>query len=281
MDVIRIIRRLTGQKKVGHGGTLDPDATGVLPICIGRASRFIERFVQGRKVYEATAVFGTSTDTYDASGRVTAESDPGLITREAIEAALPQFIGEISQVPPMYSAIKVKGVRLYKLAREGKEIERPARDVVVYGIDLESWESPVLKLRIECGSGFYARSVIHDLGHELNNTAHLSILVRSRVGRFTLDDAVTLEELEEAADRGDWEQLLYPIDAALMDLPAMVVDPLQEEAIGYGKPVPLSGSELQKGDEVRAYSRDGELIALMSYDAVLGQLQPVRVLAAR
>ncbi len=281
MDVIRIIRRLTGQKKVGHGGTLDPDATGVLPICIGRASRFIDRFVQGRKVYEASAVFGSATDTYDASGRVTAESDPDLITIEAIVAALPQFIGKISQVPPMYSAIKVNGVRLYKLARQGKEVERAARNVMVYNIDLDSWRSPVLKLKIECGSGFYARSVVHDLGHALDNTAHLSILVRSQVGRFTLKDAISLDELEEATGRGNWEELLHPIDTALLDLPAVVVDPLQQEAIGHGKSVPLQEHDLQKGDEVRVYNRERTLIALMSYDPVSGQLNPIRVLSGQ
>jgi len=279
MDVIRIVRRLTGQRKVGHGGTLDPDATGVLPICIGRATRFIDRFVQGRKVYEATATFGSSTDTYDASGRVTAESDASTITRESIEAALTGFMGEISQIPPMYSAIKVKGVRLYKLAREGKEIEREPRDVVVYGLDITSWESPTLGLRIECGSGFYARSVIHDLGQALDNTAHLAKLIRSQVGRFTLDEAVTLEELEQATEVGDWEQMLHPIDAALLDLPAVVVDPLQEEAIGFGKSIQIGvGTITSAESRVRAYNRNGELIALMSYDPVLGQLNPVRVL---
>ena len=279
MDVIRIVRRLTGQKKVGHGGTLDPDATGVLPICIGRATRFIDRFVQGRKVYEATARFGSATDTYDASGRVTAESDASLVTRETIEAALPAFVGEITQVPPMYSAVMVKGVRLYKLARAGKEVEREARDVVVYGIDINSWESPVLGLRIECGSGFYARSVIHDLGLSLDNTAHLTKLVRSRVGRFDLDDAVTLGELERLTDAGNWESHLYPIDTALTDLPAVIVDPIQEEAIGFGKPVSLGASAIEGVEtEVRAYNREGELIAVMSYDPVLGQLNPVRVL---
>ncbi|MBT3941644.1 MAG: tRNA pseudouridine(55) synthase TruB [Chloroflexi bacterium] len=281
MDVIRIIRRLTGQKRVGHGGTLDPDATGVLPICIGRASRFIERFVQGRKVYEATATFGSSTDTYDASGRVTAESDASGITLEAIETALPQFIGEIQQVPPMYSAIKVNGERLYKLAREGKEIEREARDVVVHGIKLISWNSPTLKLRIECGGGFYVRSLIHDMGLTLDNAAHMVSLVRSQVGRFTLDSAVTLEQLEEATEAGGWEQLLYPIDTALMDVPAVVVDPAQEEAIGYGKPVQINTDVENVHQEVRAYNREGELIALMSFDPVLSRLTPIRVLAAR
>lgn len=280
MDVIRIVRRLTGQRKVGHGGTLDPDATGVLPICIGRATRFIDRFVQGRKVYEATATFGTSTDTYDASGRVTAESDPSTITREAIEAALPGFMGEISQIPPMYSAIKVKGVRLYKLAREGREIEREPREVVVYGLDITSWKSPTLGLRIECGSGFYARSVVHDLGQALGNTAHLGKLIRSQVGRFALDEAVTLEGLEESTKAGDWEQMLHPIDSALLDLPAVVVDPIQEEAIGFGKSIqPEIGASTSDASQVRAYNRDGELIALMKHDPILGQLNPVRVLA--
>jgi tRNA pseudouridine55 synthase len=279
MDVIRIVRRLTGQRKVGHGGTLDPDATGVLPICIGRATRFIDRFVQGRKVYEATAMFGASTDTYDASGRITAESDASTITREAIEAALPGFMGEISQIPPMYSAIKVKGVRLYKLAREGKEIEREPRDVVVYRLDITSWESPTLGLRIECGSGFYARSVIHDLGQALGNTAHLGKLIRSQVGRFALDEAVALEKLEEATEAGDWEQMLHPIDAALLDLPAVVVDPMQEEAIGFGKSIQSDiGSSTSEASQVRAYNRGGELIALMKHDPRGGQLNPVRVL---
>jgi tRNA pseudouridine55 synthase len=281
MDVIRIIRRLTGQKKVGHGGTLDPDATGVLPICIGRATRFIDRFVKGRKMYQARATFGTSTDTYDASGRVTVETDPAVITREAIEDALPGFTGEIDQIPPMYSAVKVKGVRLYKLARAGKEIEREPRRVVVYAIGITSWDSPTLGLRIECGSGFYARSVIHDLGIALNNTAHMSALIRSQVGRFTLNDAVTLEELEEVTQNGDWEQLLYPIDAALMDLPAVVIDPIQEEAVGFGKSVMIGPGVIERAEpEVRTYNREGELIALMSYDAVLGQLNPIRVLIA-
>ncbi len=282
MDVIRIIRRLTGQRKVGHGGTLDPDATGVLPICIGRATRFIDRFVQGRKVYRATAVFGSSTDTYDASGRVTAESDPTEITRSAIESALPGFIGEISQVPPMYSAVKVKGVRLYKLARAGEEIEREPRDVVVYALDITSWEPPALGLRIECGSGFYARSIIHDLGHALDNTAHMTALVRSQVDRFTLDDSVTLEELERETEDGDWERLVYPIDAALMDLPAVVLDPIQEEAVGYGEPVQLVEGAIESTEsEIRAYNRAGEMIALMGYHPALCRLTPIRVLIAR
>lgn len=291
MDVIRVIRRVTGQRKVGHGGTLDPDATGVLPICIGRATRFIDRFVRGRKVYEATARFGTATDTYDASGRVTAESDASAITREAIEALLPRFMGEISQVPPMYSAVKIDGVRLYKLARAGKEVDREARDVVVYSLETTSWEitsrePPTLGLRIECGSGFYARSLVHDLGLALDNTAHLAGLVRSKVGPFTLNDAVTLDEIEQAKNAGEWERLLYPIDAALMELPAVVIDPLQEEAVSHGQPVDLAiggdGSKrtLAETAEVRAYNRGGDLIALMSYDAVLGNLNPVRVLTA-
>ena len=279
MDVIRIVRRLTGQRKVGHGGTLDPDATGVLPICIGRATRFIGRFVQGRKVYEATATFGTSTDTYDASGRVTAKSDASTITREVIEAALPGFMGEISQIPPMYSAIKVKGVRLYKLAREGKEIEREPREVMVYGLDITSWDSPTLELRIECGSGFYARSVVHDLGQALGNTAHLGKLIRSQVGRFALGEAVTLEGLEESTKAGDWEHMLHPIDTALLDLPAVVVDPFQEEAIGFGKSIqPGSRASANDASQVRAYNRKGELIALMEHDPILDQLNPVRVL---
>jgi tRNA pseudouridine55 synthase len=230
-------------------------------------------------VYQATATFGTSTDTYDVSGRVTAESDASAITRETIEAALPGFMGEISQIPPMYSAIKVRGVRLYKLAREGKEIEREPRDVVVYGLDITSWESPTLGLRIECGSGFYARSVIHDLGQALDNTAHMATLIRSQVGRFTLDEAVTLEKLEHATEVGDWEQMLHPIDTALLDLPAVIVDPLQEETIGFGKSIqPGVGAISSAESQVRAYNRDGELIALMNYDPILGLLSPVRVL---
>ncbi|MEE8363574.1 MAG: tRNA pseudouridine(55) synthase TruB [Dehalococcoidia bacterium] len=281
MDVIRRVRRMTGQKKIGHGGTLDPDATGVLPLCIGRATRFISGFVEGRKVYRMVGVFGIATDTYDASGRVTAECDASSVTREAVEAALDGFRGGIDQKPPMFSAVKKGGVRLYELARAGEEVEREPRRVEIHSLEMEEWNCGRVVLRAESGRGFYARSLMHDLGLAVGNAAHLAGLVRERVGRFEIAESITLPELEAAAEAGTWQELLHPIDWALEGLPAVVLDPLQEEAVRQGQPVPTGRLAVDGGaiTQVRAYARDGSLVALMTYDSVLGALQPSRVIA--
>ncbi len=283
-DVLRRIKRITGQQKVGHAGTLDPDATGVLPVAIGKATKFIDQVMQGRKQYSMTVRLGSATDTYDASGEVTASSDASSITEADVMEKLPLFTGELKQVPPMYSAIKRNGTPLYKLARQGVEVEREPRAVSVYELTMPGWSHPEFDLEIECGSGFYARSLAHDLGEALGTHAHLLSLVRTRVGDFLIDDAATLEELQEAADQDEWEEQVRPIDAVLRHLPPISLNPLTEDEFRHGQPVramprDVDASRVTPGALVRVYDSEGVLIATATYDASGPWWKPDRVIA--
>ena len=197
MDVVRRVKRASGQRRVGHSGTLDPIATGVIPVCLGQATRLMEDVVGGAKSYLASIELGASTDTYDALGEVTERRDPSGVSLADIEGALPEFTGDILQVPPMYSALKRDGKRLYDLARAGVEVEREPRPVTVHGIALEGWEPPVVTLEVDCGKGFYMRSLAHDLGQALGCGGHMKTLARLRSGAFSVEDALPLEEAEE------------------------------------------------------------------------------------
>ena len=207
-DVVARVRRLTRQKRVGHAGTLDPAASGVLPICLGQATRVAEYLSESGKAYRAVVVFGAVTDTYDAEGEVL-RSAPVDLTREQIAAALPEFLGPQMQLPPLYSAIKVAGQPMYKLARAGIEAERHARPIVISRLDLLDWQSPVLTLEVECSKGTYIRSLAYDLGERLGCGAHLGGLVRLRSGPFSLDESLTLEALAQALEDGSWVD--YPL----------------------------------------------------------------------
>ena len=214
-DVVAAVRRRfraqTGSKKVGHTGTLDPLADGVLIICLGSATRLSEYMMQGRKIYQARITFGSTTSTYDAAGDVLTRSNTSQISRSVIEATLPQFIGDILQVPPMFSAIKLDGKKLYELARQGKTVARPARKVRIHAIDLMSWRNPVLELMIHCGAGTYIRSLAHDLGAALNTGAYLSGLTRVASGAFTTADSI---ELDVVLEHDEWTQhIICPFDA--------------------------------------------------------------------
>ena len=285
--VVRAVKRITGCRKVGHGGTLDPRATGVLLICLGQATRFADAALLGSKVYTMTVRLGVATDTYDADGTPTVQCDPSPITEDRVAAVLDRFRGTIQQVPPMYSAIKREGKRLYELAREGIEVERPPREVQVHSLEMVEWSPPDFVLDVECGRGFYARSLAHDIGVALSSAAHLAALVRRRSGPFVIEDAVTLGTLEQAAARGEWRSLLFPVDSALQQLRAIVLDPLQTEQVRHGQPVsanalggPPSGpSGLQEGERIRAYNRDGELIAVMAYSSRGFLWRPEKVIA--
>ncbi len=284
MDVLRRIKRITGQQKVGHAGTLDPDATGVLPVAIGKATKFVDHVMQGRKRYSMTVRLGSATDTYDASGVVTASSDASSITEADVAAKLPDFTGELTQIPPMYSAIKRNGTPLYKLARQGVEVEREPRAVSVYELTMPGWSHPDFDLEIECGSGFYARSLAHDLGEALGTHAHLLSLVRTRVGEFLIDDAVTLEDLQAVADRDEWEEQVRPIDFVLRHLPPITLNPLMEGQFRNGQPVRATPREVDAtrvapGALVRIYDSEGVLIATATYDPSGPWWKPDRVIA--
>lgn len=279
--VVRAVKRITGCRKVGHGGTLDPRAVGVLPICLGQATRFADAALLGTKAYTMTVRLGVATDTYDAAGETTVTCDASSVTRSQVAALLDRFRGPIQQVPPMYSAIKQRGKRLYQLAREGIEVERAPRPVQVHSLELVEWSPPDFVLDVECGRGFYARSLAHDIGIALDSAAHLAALVRHRSGPFRLEDAATLGVLDEAASRGEWRSLLFPVDSALQGLRAIVLDPLQAEQVRHGQLVSLGhlSSTPEDGEQARAYDRDGELVAIMACSASGSLWRPVKVIA--
>lgn len=281
-DVVRKVKSLTRVKKIGHGGTLDPIATGVLPLCLGPATRFADSILLGNKAYRLTVTLGTATDTYDSEGETVAESDPTAIDRDAVDKALPRFRGEITQVPPMYSAVKHNGQRLYNLARAGIEVERKSRQVDVDHLEITRWAPPEFDLELVCGHGFYARSLANDLGEALGGAAHLSALQRTRAGKFDLDGAVTIGKLEAALENDAWQDLLFPVDWTLYHLRSIVLDPLMQEMCQNGRPLPLSRFEPSTpGEQVRAYSRSGEIIALLSCDPARGGWKPDKVLVAQ
>lgn len=225
--VVGHVRRLLGGEKVGHAGTLDPEAAGVLPMMVGRAARLFDYLVDKEKAYVAEAAFGASTDTQDAQGTVL-EKGENLPDREALLAVLPQLRGEITQVPSSYSAIKQNGRPLYDLARRGEAVQAPPRQVRVDDIALGERTSPEgWMLTVRCGRGTYIRTLCHDLGRLVGCPAHMRFLLRSRSGFFTLDTAVTLEQLGEAKQEGKLASLLLPMDAPLAHLPRLnAPDPL-------------------------------------------------------
>ena len=241
MDVVRRIKRMSGQKKrVGHGGTLDPQAEGVLPICFGQATRLMEHLVDGVKGYYMKVTLGTTTSTYDSEGEVVSSDDWRGVTRDDMEEAVEPFCGVIMQTPPMYSALKHQGKRLYELARAGVEVEREPRRVEVYSIQMLDFSPPEVSLQVECGRGVYMRSLAHDLGQSLGCGGYLSKLVRTRSGQFKVEEGVTLEELEESG----WEEHLRPVDYALLDSKATIVPRAAERLIRHGRDVSLGPKSL-------------------------------------
>ncbi len=264
--VVAMVKRLSGERRVGHAGTLDPDATGVLPVCLGQGTRIVEFLVATTKTYRAVIELGIATDTFDAAGKITRRGDPSSIDSDKLQSALVSFRGTIRQTPPMFSALKHRGQPLYKLARAGISIERRSRTVEIFRLELVSWQPPVATLEIECSKGTYIRSLAHDLGQALGCGAYLKSLIRTRYGIFDIKDAVTLSQLEEAARCGDWQQYLYPIDSVLGEMPSMVVDEAGEAAIKKGSP--LEAGETGITDDIkyrRAYNKDGRLLGILSY----------------
>jgi tRNA pseudouridine55 synthase len=281
-DVVDRVRRMLGAAKAGHTGTLDPAATGVLAVCLDEAVKLQQWLTDGDKGYEATVLFGASTDTEDAEGRVTAEGDPSGLDAARVAGALPRLTGEIEQVPPMYSAVRVGGRRLHQAARAGEEVERAPRRVVVHSLELLSWEPPQggrarARLSVRCGKGTYVRTLAASLGGLVGVPAHLEALRRTASGPFTLAGALPLAEAEALArtDLAALRARILPPAEALAFLPAVQVDGAEAEALAHGRalarraPAPLC----------RALDAAGRLLAVCAPDATGERLAPVRVLA--
>ncbi|NGQ94056.1 tRNA pseudouridine(55) synthase TruB [Brevibacillus sp. SYP-B805] len=265
-DCVMRVRRLFQTKKAGHTGTLDPEVSGVLPVCIGHATRIVEYLQELPKTYEAVMCLGSSTTTEDATGDVLEQLpvDASVITEERVRAVFQRFLGEIEQVPPMYSAVKVKGKRLYDLAREGKTVERPPRTVTIYDLQLASiraGEQVEIAFACRCSKGTYIRTLCVDIGKALGYPAHMSRLVRTGSGPFTLEDAVTLDALEKARERGeDLSAYLLPIEQALSFLPRHELPAARKKAV-------LNGLETSLPD---AAFPEGSLVCLFSEGRLLG-----------
>ncbi len=233
-DVVDAVRKILGVRRVGHTGTLDPQATGVLPLCVGRATRIAQYLTQADKEYVMTLRLGVTTDTLDAAGKETGRVEEVRVRREDLLAVLPRFIGEIQQVPPLFSAKKVQGERLYRLARRGQSVERRPVTIRIHTLELLEFTPPFAGLRATCSKGTYARSLCDDIGRALGCGGHLHALNRTRSGRFGMEGILTLGELEDRVREGRLSDVLMPIDEALAHLPAVRVAPEAGPLILHG-----------------------------------------------
>ena len=277
--VVAMVKRLTGEKRVGHAGTLDPMAKGVLPICLGQATRLVEYLMDTTKTYRAEIELGISTDSYDMEGIVTQRCDASTVTLEQLEKALHAFRGVITQIPPMYSAVKHQGKPLYQLARAGISVERKSRTAKIYSLEIKVWRYPVLTLEVTCGKGTYIRSLANDLGQALGCGATLKDLERSRCGIFDINESVTLERFEDACHGGYWQSLLYPMDSILSFWETVIVGEEKAQAIRHGALISLTeDTSLKVGsDYCRAYTWDGSLLGILRFDSEKRQWQPEKV----
>lgn len=275
-DVVNRIRRLFATKRVGHTGTLDPLATGVLVICLGQATRVAEYLSAERKEYRATAVFGISTDTEDATGVEYARVDASHISRQDVDQVLPQFRGDILQTPPMVSAIHYQGKRLYELARAGVEVERDARAIHIYKLALTDFRPgalPEADFLVECSTGTYIRTLCSDIGSTLAVGAMMSTLQRTRVGQFTLEQAHTLDELTERAQMQDLGSTLRPLADALAHWPSVILDSDAMERLSHGQTVPGNAPD---GACILLLDADQNAVGL-ARPSVLNELAPYKV----
>lgn len=261
-DVVQAIRAGTGIRRAGHTGTLDPRASGVLVVLIGPAVRLSEFVSASDKRYQAIIRLGGSTDTFDADGRFTRQETPVNITEEQFEKVLKTFEGEIEQVPPPYSAVKVQGRKAYEMARNGEEVELTPRIIQVHHLEVLEWAPPEVVVDVHCSSGTYVRSLTNDLGEALGTGAYLVGLRRTKSGRFTLRDAVPLRKLQEAFQAGNWYQYLIPAAEALSDWPAVELNPDEVEEVRHGHRV-KAAPDTELGKMVRGVSTQGELVALL------------------
>ena len=278
-DMVRMARRVFQQRRAGHAGTLDPAASGVLPLLLGQATRVSEYLLTSDKDYLATVRLGIATDTYDAEGAPVAARDPSSVTRDQADAALANFRGAIQQTPPMYSALKRGGVPLYKLARAGIEVDRAPRQITFHRLVITDWSPPLLTLEITCSHGAYIRSLAHDLGQALGCGAHLHALTRTRVGPFTLAAATTVEALFHAAHSQTLEHDLWALDWPMLAMPAAILDPEDVRSLRYGQPLPIASQApaIAHDAPCRAYDLDGALVAILACDQPAGAWRPSKV----
>lgn len=257
--MVSIVRRALDMKKIGHTGTLDPGATGVLPILVGTATRASDLLTAQDKRYRATVLLGTVTDTLDTDGEVIAEK-PVSITESDIRSILSGFVGNIEQLPPMFSAVQVGGQRLYHLARQGIEIERKPRSVTIYSIEILSIDIPRVTIDVHCSKGTYIRTLAADIGDKLGCGACIESLTRTQSGDFLIENSVTPEQLSELSEKGEAESVIIPTDKLFPDYEAVQLDKKRADRVKNGVPIYFGGKDF--GQKLRIYDENGNFIAL-------------------
>ena len=266
-DVVAKLRGIAGQKKIGHTGTLDPDAEGVLPVCLGKATKVCELLTDKDKTYRAVLFLGQTTDTQDAAGTVLETSDISNLNESQVTEAVQSFVGEYAQIPPMYSALKVGGKKLYELAREGKTVERKARNVKIHSIKILRVDLPRVEMEVSCSKGTYIRTLCHDVGEKIGVGGCMESLLRVRVGRFVLADSLRLSEIQKAKEDGNLEKILQPIDSVFEQYRAVRIRSDQEKRLQNGnsfrKPDRLQNYDDQ--EMVRVYDSNGHFAAVYRY----------------
>ncbi len=285
-DVVAKARRLLRMKRIGHTGTLDPQVTGVLPLCLGRTTRLVEYIQAAPKEYEATMVFGFATDTEDLEGTIVEQVDEVKLSRDEAAAALARFQGSIEQVPPMYSALKVDGKRLYEWARQGIELERQARKVFIYNLELTNWHIredgyPELSLRVVCSKGTYIRTLCKDIGASVGYPSVMSRLVRTSTGHIRKDRCVTLEQLESLVQEEREQEAILPDDYPLTHIPTLTLsDDLAARAL-HGQKLRLLSPPKTAEDETlfRTYNNDGRFLGIFVWNDTLQLLKPKKIMA--
>ncbi len=275
-DVVARVRKTLHQRRVGHAGTLDPAASGVLPICVGHGTRVAEYLSESGKAYQAEITFGVVTDSYDAEGSIIRTADPGDLTLARIEETVPHFLGPQMQLPPRYSAIKIQGQPAYKRVRSGEEVTLEARRIEIQQLQILAWEAPKLTLAVECSKGTYIRSLAYDLGEYLGCGAYLSALIRTRSGPFTLAASITLEQLAEASEQGTIADHLFAADSTLQEYPALTLDAATIARVLHGNAF-RSGDPQPIADLARIYDTEGHFLAIAAWDHQHQQWQPKKV----
>ena len=283
-DVVAKLRGIFKQNKIGHTGTLDPDATGVLPVCLGHATKLCDMLTEKDKTYETVMLLGRVTDTQDVSGKILKENDAWVIRKDGgltdrdIETAIMEFVGDYNQIPPMYSALKVNGKKLYELAREGKTVERKARPVHFFEIRLLEMELPLVRFRVTCSKGTYIRTLCHDIGEKLGCGAAMESLLRTQVGRFELKDSLTLSQVEEAVADGTVEEKILGIEEALKEYPGVFCTKTGDRLLANGNPLDQNFvSEASKEGWIRMHFSDGSFAGIYQWDERRGRYYPVKM----
>lgn len=279
-DVVAKLRGICRQKKIGHTGTLDPEAVGVLPVCLGSGTKLCDMLTDKSKEYEAVLLLGQVTDTQDVTGTVLEEHEVTADEEQAVEA-IRSFVGAYEQIPPMYSALKVNGKRLYELARAGKEVERKGRPVEIHSIEILSVSLPEITFRVACSKGTYIRTLCHDIGQKLGCGGTMKSLKRTRVGIFTIDGTLKLSQLEELAAQGRLEEKVIPVEAMFTELPALTVKDAFARLIENGNAFyPGQAEESVRtpdGRQVRVYDRKGRFYGIYAFSEEKERYQPVKM----